>query len=239
MTRLLASVTHAAEARLAVAGGADIIDCKDPARGALGALPPPAVADIVRAVGGQRPVSATVGDLPPRIEALGPAIQRVGDTGVDFVKVGLFRARGASRLLGELAILARRYALVGVLFADRNPGLDVIEAMAAAGFAGVMLDTADKGSGALPDHAPRWLLEGLVRRARRSGLACGFAGSLSPRHIDRLLPLEPDYLGFRGGLCEAGRGSPIDRARLAEVRGRIPRLTAPPGVAEARAIMAR
>ena len=40
MTRLLASVRDGAEAADALAAGAEIIDFKDPAHGALGALPP-------------------------------------------------------------------------------------------------------------------------------------------------------------------------------------------------------
>ena len=39
MTALLASVRSVAEAELALAGGADVIDLKDPSQGALGALP--------------------------------------------------------------------------------------------------------------------------------------------------------------------------------------------------------
>ena len=38
MTLMLASVTNPAEAEAVWAGGADIIDLKDPAKGALGAL---------------------------------------------------------------------------------------------------------------------------------------------------------------------------------------------------------
>ena len=47
--RLLVSVTDAAEARLAVAGGVDIVDVKNPAEGSLGA-PSPAVIAAVREV---------------------------------------------------------------------------------------------------------------------------------------------------------------------------------------------
>ena len=39
MIRLLASVKDTDEAEIALSGGADIIDFKDPAHGALGALP--------------------------------------------------------------------------------------------------------------------------------------------------------------------------------------------------------
>ncbi len=39
MTRMLASVANAAEADVVLRHGADVIDLKDPGRGALGAVP--------------------------------------------------------------------------------------------------------------------------------------------------------------------------------------------------------
>ena len=60
MTLMLTSVLSSAEARLAVERGADVIDCKDPSRGALGALPLREVEAIVAAVDRRRPVSAVV-----------------------------------------------------------------------------------------------------------------------------------------------------------------------------------
>ena len=48
MTGMLASVATLAEARLVEESGVDIIDLKNPAEGALGALP---LAEVVRIVG--------------------------------------------------------------------------------------------------------------------------------------------------------------------------------------------
>src|SRR5579885_2345804 len=61
--RLLVSVADAREARAALAGGADVIDAKDPRRGALGPVAPDVLAAICGAVAGRRPVSAALGDL--------------------------------------------------------------------------------------------------------------------------------------------------------------------------------
>ena len=61
MTLMLASVTGPEEAETAIAGGADIIDLKDPARGALGAVEPEVVRRSVAAIGGRRLVSAVAG----------------------------------------------------------------------------------------------------------------------------------------------------------------------------------
>lgn len=60
--RLLVSVADAEDARAAVEGGADIVDAKDPAQGALGSVGPATLEAIVRAVDAARPVSAAVGE---------------------------------------------------------------------------------------------------------------------------------------------------------------------------------
>ena len=63
MTLMLASVRSQEEAEIALAQGADIIDCKEPSHGALAALALSSVYDIVQSVKGRRPVSAVV-ELP-------------------------------------------------------------------------------------------------------------------------------------------------------------------------------
>jgi uncharacterized protein (UPF0264 family) len=63
MMNLLVSVRSAAEAAAALAGGAGLIDVKEPARGALGRADAAVIAAVVRAVGGRRPVSAALGEL--------------------------------------------------------------------------------------------------------------------------------------------------------------------------------
>jgi len=218
MSGLLASVTAEGEALLALEAGADIIDCKDPQRGALGDLPFAVTCQIVAAVSGRLPVSATVGDLPTEVGKLGPAVRRTAAAGVDYVKLGLFRTSGVGGVLNHLSALARRHQLIAVLFADLAPRLGILPALADAGFSGVMLDTADKGSGTLLDHAGLALLEEFVHRARDLGLLCGLAGSLHGSQIPHLVPLGADYLGFRGALCRQDRNSNLCRDALWRIR---------------------
>src|SRR5262245_25208383 len=86
---LLASVADLAEVELALPH-ADLIDLKDPAQGALGAWPPARIGKAVRLVAGRKPVSATVGDLPPVAGILGAAAIATAAEGVDIVKLGFF-----------------------------------------------------------------------------------------------------------------------------------------------------
>src|SRR5262249_2350833 len=145
MTLMLASVAGAEEAEAAVTLGADLVDLKDAARGALGALAPDVVRAAVRTIAGRRPASAVTGDLPMEPDTLVAAAAAMAETGVQFVKVGLFPDARRDDCIASLATLARGTKLVGVMFADLESDdgarCALIETMRTAGFAGAMLDT--------------------------------------------------------------------------------------------------
>jgi dihydroneopterin aldolase len=218
MTMLLASVRTPGEAQRALAGGADIIDLKEPAQGALGRLPDATIAAILRAVAGQRPTSATIGDIPLAPAPVLTAVRAMAASGVDIVKLGIF-AGDAEATVAALGAAARDgVRLVAVLFADRAPDLALVARCASAGFHGVMLDTADKSAGPLTRHLPETTLARFIASAHRHGLLAGLAGSLAMADVPRLLPLRPDYLGFRSALTAGGRSAPLDAAAVARLR---------------------
>jgi uncharacterized protein (UPF0264 family) len=211
VTGMLASVANLAEARLVAEAGIDIIDLKNPAAGALGALPVEDVAGIVAALGGQRPVSATVGDLALEPGVVVPAVEAMAATGVDYVKIGFFPGGDWPAVIQGLKPLAARgVRLVAVLFGDHGPELRWIAALAEAGFAGAMLDTADKNKGSLRRVCEPGYLREFVAETRRLGLLCGLAGSLRAEDVPSLRAFAPDYLGFRGALCGGNRTGNLD-----------------------------
>ena len=223
-TAFLASVASAAEADIALAGGADIIDCKDARRGALGALPVAEVAAIRRAVAGRKPVSAVTGDLPMQPDVVLAAAEAMAASGVDFVKVGLFAGTGRAACIAALAPLAARARVIGVMFADQAPDLALLPDMQAAGFAGAMIDTAGKQGGGLLAHMDIAALDAFVAACRAHGLTSGLAGRLEPPDVPRLLALGPDFLGFRGALCAGrARAGALDPDAVAHIRALIPR----------------
>lgn len=237
MTLMLASVRGPEEAEAAVTLGADIVDLKDAARGALGALPPDVVGAAVETIAARRPASAVTGDLPMEPETLAAAAAAMAATGVHYVKVGLFPDARRADCIDALARLARRTKLVGVMFADLEPDAGalraVLERLRAAGFAAAMLDTARKGAGRLLDILDVAALAGFVGACRSNGLMAGLAGALEPPDIPRLVPLDPDVLGFRGALCAGGdRTAPLDPAAFRLVRELIPRAPAADAAAE-------
>lgn len=201
MTRLLASVTTIDEAMVVLDSGADLIDLKNPHQGALGALPLSVISAVVRAVGGRKPVSATVGDLPMEPEILAQAVSQTAATGVDIVKIGFFGNQNHRDCIRALSPLARQIRLVGVLFADHQAASGMIDSLADCHFHGVMLDTAYKNGKKLTDHCADEELQQFVDAAHGRGLLTGLAGSLAISDIAQLVRVQPGYLGFRGGIC--------------------------------------
>lgn len=220
MSRLLASVTNVEEALIALDGGADIIDLKNPSQGALGALPLAMIHEIVKAVDHRKPLSATIGDLPMQPELMVEAVRDTAATGVDIVKIGFFgRERHAECILAMQPLAAQGIRIVAVLFADDQPDFGLIPSLAHAGIHGVMLDTASKNGKRLRDHLNDTQLQSFVEQAHERNLLVGLAGSLAISDVAALMPFEADYLGFRGALChEAERQAALDPLRLSRLK---------------------
>jgi (5-formylfuran-3-yl)methyl phosphate synthase len=229
MTAFLASVTSVEEALTAVRCGADIIDCKDPARGALGALPVAAVAQIRACLPRSITVSATIGDLPADPETIATAARAMATSGCDLIKIGFFPGGDPRATITALACLRDEIApcrIVGLLLADRDPDLGLVADMATAGFTGVMLDTAGK-KGGLAVHMSSAGLSAFVSSARRYGVFAGLAGSLKVVDIAALMRLKPHVLGFRGALCASGmRTNALSADAVAAVRAEMDYQTA-------------
>lgn len=221
---LLVSVRDADEARAACAAGADLIDAKDPARGALGALPLDTVRAIVARIGGAATTSAVAGE-PRADDALCASVAAMAATGVDYVKVAL-RPEFDDHALAAAAAAARG-RLIGVLLAEDGVPLEAPRRLAAAGFLGAMIDTRGKSGRRLPELAEAETLRAFVAGCRLHGLLSGLAGSLRIADIPELAGHGPDYLGFRGGLCRAGdRRGALWAERVAEAVGALRALAA-------------
>ncbi|MGH6792552.1 MAG: (5-formylfuran-3-yl)methyl phosphate synthase [Methyloceanibacter sp.] len=224
MTLFLASVRNTDEAETALGAGADIIDLKDPRRGALGALDPDMIGTCVERVAGRVPVSATIGDLPMQIEIVRDAICATASMGVDYVKLGLFPEGDARICLDLLGQVTQAIPLIFVVFADALPNFDAVAEAARIGARGVMFDTMGKESGSLLDRLSPDALVGFIAAAKAKGLSVGLAGSLRAEHVQSLLPLQPDLIGFRGALCRGGaRDAALDPEAGAAIRKLIPR----------------
>ena len=221
--RLLVSVATADDARAAVEGGADIVDAKDPAAGALGAVTLARLREIRDAVGGARPVTAALGDAQDE-----GAIERqacaYADAGATLVKIGLrgvTDARVAEALLAAAVGGAGATAgVVAVAYADADAASalspwSLIDVAARTGSRGVLIDTMNKnGPGLLElqaiDKLARWTASG-----REAGLLVAVAGKLQADDVERLAGIGPDVVGVRGAACDGGRQGRVSAERVA------------------------
>ena len=224
MTGFLASVSSVDEAQLVRFLGADVIDLKDPARGALGALDEDSVRAIASLPDKNAMLSATVGDLPAYAAELERAVTGMHACGVDIVKVGVFDRTISPFMLSVLDRLAGKgISIVLVFFAELYPPDIDFQRLRRGGITGVMLDTCEKANGNLRDKLDNGTLAEFVRQAGRAGLMTGLAGSLTREDIPPLLRINPDYLGFRGALCKRHqRTLQVDVAKVTEIRELIP-----------------
>lgn len=223
MTGFLASVDNLNDALTVSEHGADIIDLKNPSEGALGGLTLEDIHTIVDHIWEKSVVSATVGDLDADLPVMLNKINQVADTGVDYVKVGMFSQRHIDECLPRFEYHARcGIKIIAVLFADMDfDVLATVKACKKARLRGVMMDTAGKDSGSLLTHRSTDELTRFVQSARNLGLLTGLAGSLKQQDIDMLLPVQPDYIGFRTALCKnLIRTNPVSEQAVISIRNK-------------------
>jgi uncharacterized protein (UPF0264 family) len=224
--QLLVSVATAADAKEALAGGAHVIDAKDPARGALGAVSSRVLHAIRTAVAGVRPLSAAMGDGANE-EAVEQDARACAAAGVAFVKTG-FAGITSTRRVAELIRAARRGAeaesngacgVVAVVYADRARTASLtpdalIDVSARAGASGVLLDTADKAGPGLRALMPASAIAAWVASAHSVGLRVALAGQVTAEDLSFLRDTGADIVGVRGAACEGGRTGRIASAKV-------------------------
>ena len=224
MTGFLASVSSMHEAELVRSLGADVIDLKNPDRGALGAVDLDTAQSIAAMIGHGATLSATIGDLPLYAPDLETAVGSMHATGVDIIKVGVFDKTISRFVLNTFNVLAgENIRIVLVFFAEIFPDDLDLQGLKKTGIMGVMLDTCEKAGGSLREKLDDGTLAEFVSNAKRAGLISGLAGSLTREDIPPLLRINPDYLGFRGALCKQHqRSRQIDGSKVTAIRKLIP-----------------
>jgi len=229
--RLLVSVLGPDEAPIALAGGADIVDVKDPAAGALGAAGPATLRAMRAVVTPPAELSAALGDAPHLPGTFALAAYGAAVCGVDYVKIGLLGSRDGREAL-EL-LLAVRDAVAGagpatrvvaVAYADAGrvgafPPLRLPALAREADIHGVLLDTCVKdGTTAIRALGESGVVA-FLSGARACGLLAGLAGALRLEDVARAASLGAELVGVRGSACDGGRLGRVSAARVRELRG--------------------
>jgi hypothetical protein len=238
--RLLVSVVSPQEAISALAGGADIVDVKDPVEGALGAPSPRVLSEVVRAVGTSVPVSVALGDLPNLPHTAALAARGAGLSGAKYVKVGL---RGVREFDDAVALVSAvedavepRTAVIAGAYADAEaldpPALApkwLPELVQRTGIAGALVDTFVKDGRGLYGWLSESELAELIVRTRQAGASFAVAGQL---RLGELRRVAADVVGVRSAVCRGGdRRAELDAnlvaAAVSELR---PQRAPQPGV---------
>jgi uncharacterized protein (UPF0264 family) len=223
---LLVSVRNAEEAALALAGGADVIDAKEPRAGALGPVPPQVFREIRALVGGARPVTAAIGDASDA-NATERAARTSAAAGARFVKLGFAGISGTSAIADLLAaaVFGSRTAsvektgVVAVAYADAtrvaSVAFDELLLLGARGGAeGVLVDTADKRGPGLRQLVSAKTLSRWVADAHAAGLFIAVAGKLTAGDLTFVRDSGADIAGVRGAACEGGRDGSVSAERV-------------------------
>jgi uncharacterized protein (UPF0264 family) len=210
--QLLISVVSADEAKEAIAGGADILDVKNPAEGSLGAHFPRVIQQIRASAPRPLRVSVAIGDMPNLPGTASLAALGAASCGADYVKVGLWGPRTEAEavlLLQEVqqAVSSFSIAVIAALYADaRRAGTlapQLLPRIAqVAGVVGCMLDTAIKDGQHLFDFLSPETLQTLAAEAHASGLLFALAGALQEHDLPVVRDLGADVVGVRSAACQ-------------------------------------
>jgi uncharacterized protein (UPF0264 family) len=216
-TNLLVSVRSAAEAGDALAGGADLIDVKEPLRGPLGRADFSAIQEVLTVVAGRAPVSVALGELVDWTEGVVPE-------GVAFVKWGMSNVINPTaetlspyrKKVGNAEPVLAAYA--DHARAQSPPPAEVAEIARQLRFRAFLIDTAVKDGSTLLD----WLRPSEIRRLRmdlaKTRVQVALAGSLGVNEIRALAPMAPDWIAVRGVVCDGGRAGQVNSALVRQVR---------------------
>jgi uncharacterized protein (UPF0264 family) len=221
--RLLVSVRDAVEARTAVAAGADIIDAKEPALGALAPVSPDALAAIAARLAPGTALSVALGE-PSDVDALSTLLAARADTLGDrpaFLKfVPPTLAMGTlGAMVGEVRRRMPRARIVVAGYADRLATAalcDFARSAADAGADGVLLDTAGKDASLLTRCTPAEIVA-FVTLAHARGIFAALAGSLALEDLPCVAALGADVAGVRGSACEGGRAGRLSAWKVSRL----------------------
>src|SRR5260370_3274788 len=207
--RLLVSPENIDEALVCAAAAEylDLVDVKKPDEGSLGANFPWVIAAIRNAIPENKPVSATLGDVPFKPGTVALAALGAASAGASYIKVGLYGCatpeqgievmRGVVRTIKENKPEALAGAS-GYAAAHRvgsvNP-LAIPYVAAESGADVARVDTPIKDGAALFDHLTVAECAEFARRGHDRGLLVALAGSVKAKHLPELAPIGTAIVG--------------------------------------------
>jgi uncharacterized protein (UPF0264 family) len=229
--QLLVSVRSSEEVAAALAGGADIIDAKEPAAGSLGRVGADTLTRILSCMPPDCRFSLALGDMRSTVdlESVLPILSRIHHPAPVYLKVGFAGLKSLS-LIGPVLDRAVRFAaefprmhLVPVAYADAQRAATVtprglLELVTGSGAAGVLVDTQVKDGQGLLSWMELAELSEWVAEVQGRGLLAAVAGSLDASGVRLVSSTGADVVGVRGAACGGGRNGRVSERRVALLR---------------------
>lgn len=217
--KLLVSPKNVDEAKEAIEGDCDIVDCKNPEEGSLGANFPWVIQDLKTTISSsQKPgiqLSATIGDMPYLPGTASLAAVGLATIGVDYIKVGVHGPKTkdqAKKLLENIVRAAKsvndNVSVVAAAYADYKriktsiPPIDLVEIAAETGCDVVMVDTAIKDAKGLMDFMNHDEISRFCNKGEEAGLMVALAGKLRMQDIPFLKTTGARIIGVRSMVCQ-------------------------------------
>ncbi|MFX1385525.1 MAG: (5-formylfuran-3-yl)methyl phosphate synthase [Promethearchaeota archaeon] len=214
---LLISPRSLEEAKVIIATGVNIIDCKNPDEGSLGANFPWIIKHMKELIPSNTSqlLSATIGDFPnlpgsASLAALGAAF-----SGADIIKVGLKGPKNedqGKKLMHKVVKAVKDYnskiKVVTAGYADRKrinsspKYLEIPSIAAESGSDIAMLDTYIKDDKGLFDFLSVEELIKFKEKAHKFNLKIALAGRIMKEDLPFIKQISPDIIGVRSLVCE-------------------------------------
>lgn len=225
---LMVSVISPEEVSIAIAGGADILDIKNPAEGSLGAPKAQILQSITAITPDSVQVSVAIGDMPNLPGTASLAALGAASCGVDYVKVGLYGPKSEEEAIYMLKALRQavrafpnvKIIAAGYADAQRSGTLDprLLPGIARkAGISGCLLDTYVKDGRNLFDFLDLEIIRALAMEAHAGELLFALAGALQAEHLQLVQEAGADIVGVRTAACRDNQRKgaiDIDKIRL-------------------------
>ena len=226
--KLLISIRSIEEVKVVNGLNIDIIDLKEPKNGPIGMLDFIDIKKIVLALRDNNfcgKISTTFelndGNLSRNDIA---KIENLGSVGLDYIKVGVSADGNAwvnlkkfTESLSKIKnrVLENKLILV-LMITDKHSFKFVknISPSMVGKFSGIMIDTLDKENGSVFDIVNLTELSIIKKFALENNIDFGIAGSLDVSHTSLINQLQPNWAGYRGGVCLKKRSGPLSRVRL-------------------------
>ena len=250
--QLLVSVRSAAEGAVALTGGCQILDVKDPSRGSLGRADNFVIEQVLQTgIAAGVSVSAALGEVAEHSTSPGSSEDRRLPNSLarlSFTKLGLAGLNNdsnwAARWQDTMSFLADgvrsscdNHSLnwVAVIYADwqaagapsPNAIVDCVLSSSESTsnhIAGVLIDTWSKKSGRLLDSLTVEQLSDLANNVQQSGRFFAVAGRLTSIMLPKLASVRPDIVAVRSAACRnEDRTSSVDADAVRKLRTEIDR----------------